>query len=620
MENRVLSSNPRHRILAAIMMTDAVGFSARMSVDEESTLRLIDRDLKLIGELCEAFEGTLLKSTGDGLLVYFVSAVQAVSCALEIQQRLADLNRDPSGIPGLVHRIGIHLGDILVNESDVMGNGVNITARLQTYAKPGGLCISQTIYDVVKARLHLNASFLGPLKLKNIQEPVPAYQVDLLPEDEDAEGQTSLSEATHPVVVTPETTLAAAIVGLQSNTNYPRIKKLIFAACQQVWENDSEVLDQFELKTLLETLRQRYPTLAALRAQLNRIVTGLNRRAFYEAVAATILMQLEPWYRQTMESTQLLGEATAFAPGLAAPRPYEAIALALKVLPDGLRVRKLLYCICHNIWENDSSILENYSLEQLVQQTHSLAPTAQDLKYQLSRIVRRLNRKADYTRLANVVIQQFQGLYVADPESTQLSGPSGGEPLEASTDVTSIEQWPAAAQEMTTLHTSLSVPMVSAGEVMPSPAQPEGLPDRTNLFGLRQEIMRYANPLRAKVLLYSCLHGPFGFSRQDWSVLRGQTLDGLIREIFEYCPTFADLESKLTILSHCLDNAAENVPVAGAIARAMKAYYPPDPPCRDTDQPAAAAPPTPESAAPVGMALPTTLDQIHTALSLPRAG
>ncbi|HEY9736359.1 MAG TPA: adenylate/guanylate cyclase domain-containing protein, partial [Trichocoleus sp.] len=196
MENRVLSSNPRHRILAAIMMTDAVGFSARMSVDEESTLRLIDRDLRLIGELCEAFEGTLLKSTGDGLLVYFVSAVQAVSCGLEIQQRLADLNREPmaiqSGVQGLMHRIGIHLGDILVNESDVMGNGVNIAARLQTYAKPGGLCISQTIYDVVKSRLRLNANFLGPLKLKNIEEPVPSYLVDPRPEDEDAEGVTSL--------------------------------------------------------------------------------------------------------------------------------------------------------------------------------------------------------------------------------------------------------------------------------------------------------------------------------------------------------------------------------------------------------------------------------------------
>ncbi|MBD0334811.1 MAG: adenylate/guanylate cyclase domain-containing protein [Cyanobacteria bacterium Co-bin13] len=619
MENRVLSSNPRHRILAAIMMTDAVGFSARMSVDEESTLRLIDRDLKLIGELCEAFEGTLLKSTGDGLLVYFVSAVQAVSCALEIQQRLSDLNQDQTGIPGLMHRIGIHLGDILVNESDVMGNGVNITARLQTYAKPGGLCISQTIYDVVKARLQLNASFLGPLKLKNIQEPVPAYQVDLLPEDEGADGHTALTDATHPIVVTPEATLALAITGLQSNTHYPRIKKLIFAACQQVWENDTAVLDQFELKSLLETMRQRYPTLAALKAQLNRIVAGLNRRAFYEAVAATVLMQLEPWYRQTMELTQMVGELTALGLAPAAPQPYETIAITLE-LSDALRVRKLLYCICHNIWENDRNILESCSLEQLVRQTHTVAPTAQDLKYQLSRIVKRLNRKAEYTRLANAIIEQFQRLYASEPELTQISTPTGREAIEVSSDVTSIEQFPAAVQDMTTLHASLSVPIISAGEVRPTPVPSVGMADRHNLFGLRQEIMRYANPLRAKVLLYSCLHGPFSFSRQDWSALKSQNLDQLLQEIFDYCPTFADLESKLTILSHCLDNAGENVAVAGAIARAMKAYYPPDPPCSGIDQPPVIAPSPSEAAALPSAVLSAPPDQIQTALSLPRAG
>ncbi|MBD2260090.1 adenylate/guanylate cyclase domain-containing protein [Pseudanabaena sp. FACHB-2040] len=619
MENRVLSSNPRHRILAAIMMTDAVGFSARMSVDEESTLRLIDRDLKLIGELCEAFEGTLLKSTGDGLLVYFVSAVQAVSCALEIQQRLADLNQDQTGVPGLMHRIGIHLGDILVNESDVMGNGVNITARLQTYAKPGGLCISQTIHDVVKARLQLNAAFLGPLKLKNIQEPVPAYQVDPLPENEDAEGHTSLTDATHPIVVTPEATLATAIAGLQSNTHYPRIKKLIFAACQQAWENDTAVLDQFELKALLETLRQRYPTLAALKAQLNRIVAGLNRRAFYEAVAATVLMQIEPWYRQTMELTQMLGEVTALGLAPSAPQPYEAIAVTLETLSDALRVRKLLYCICHNIWENDRSILENYSLEQLVRQTHTVSPTAQDLKYQLSRIVKRLNRKAEYTRLANAIIEQFQRLYASEPELTQISAPVDREAVEVNSEVTSIEQFPAAVQDMTTLHTALSVPIISAGEVRPIPVMPVGLLDRRNLFGLRQEIMRYANPLRAKVLLHSCLHGPFSFSRQDWSALKSQTLDQLLQETFDYCPTFADLESKLTILSHCLDNAGENVAVAGAIARAMKAYYPPDPPCSGTNQPPAVGSQS-EAVAPPSATLPPPPNQIQTALSLPRAG
>ncbi|MGJ3254682.1 MAG: protein kinase domain-containing protein [Elainellaceae cyanobacterium] len=163
--------------LAAIVITDGVAFSARMASDEEHTLSLIHRDLKLMRELCIRFEGQVLKSTGDGLLMYFTSAIQAVSCALEIQKTLIKLASHTSPHNVLVHRIGIHLGDVFLSEADVMGNGVNIAARLQTEAAPWGLCMSQTIYDVVKTRLDVDATYLGPLHLKNIQETVPAYQV-----------------------------------------------------------------------------------------------------------------------------------------------------------------------------------------------------------------------------------------------------------------------------------------------------------------------------------------------------------------------------------------------------------------------------------------------------------
>ena len=140
------------RALAAIVVTDAVGFSARMSVDEETTLQLIDQDLQLMAEQCKAFDGQVLKSTGDGLLMYFVSAVQAVSCAIAIQQAITAQSQDASVDP-LAHRIGVHMGDVFFNNSDVMGNSVNIAARLQTQARPGGICLSKLIYDLVNPRL-----------------------------------------------------------------------------------------------------------------------------------------------------------------------------------------------------------------------------------------------------------------------------------------------------------------------------------------------------------------------------------------------------------------------------------------------------------------------------------
>jgi serine/threonine-protein kinase len=181
------------RALAAIVLTDGVGFSARMSADEELTLRLIHRDLKLMQKLCEEYEGHVLKSTGDGLLMYFVSAVQAVKCSVEIQKALASQAHQRPEHESLSHRIGIHLGDVFLSESDVMGNGVNIAARLQTKAEPGGICISQTVYDVVKTRLPLNTVYLGALHLKNIQETISAHHIPPVHQTSGVSAQTQSS-------------------------------------------------------------------------------------------------------------------------------------------------------------------------------------------------------------------------------------------------------------------------------------------------------------------------------------------------------------------------------------------------------------------------------------------
>lgn len=171
-------SQPR-RTLAAIVVTDVAGFSGLTEKDEDRTLGLVKRDLAAISAACEKFHGRVLKSTGDGLLMTFDSAVQAVACALEVQRAMRDNAKKLPPEQVLRHRIGIHLGDVFFSESDVMGDGVNVAARLQGQADPGGICISQTVYDVVKNRLAITATYLGPRELKNIQEAVPVYQIIL---------------------------------------------------------------------------------------------------------------------------------------------------------------------------------------------------------------------------------------------------------------------------------------------------------------------------------------------------------------------------------------------------------------------------------------------------------
>lgn len=167
------------RQLAVIMFTDAVGYSARMHEQEVATLNRLERDTGLMRRLIEAHAGIVIKSTGDGLMIQFASAVHAITCALEIQRELAA--RTAAGVTSnpLRHRIGVHLGDVFANAGDLMGDGVNIAARLVGEAPPGGIVISQTVFDVVKNKLPLHTVRQGPQQLKNIKDPVVIYRIML---------------------------------------------------------------------------------------------------------------------------------------------------------------------------------------------------------------------------------------------------------------------------------------------------------------------------------------------------------------------------------------------------------------------------------------------------------
>jgi len=169
------SYDPAPRALAAILFTDVAGFSALVGQNEAAALAALARDFKLMTGLVESHGGKIVKNLGDGLLVLFPSAVQATQCALQIQETIAAAPKDD--MPKLAHRIGLHLGDVVMVDGDALGDGVNVAARLQTEADPGGICLSQTIFDTVKGRVQINARFVGELDLKNIVESVRAYKV-----------------------------------------------------------------------------------------------------------------------------------------------------------------------------------------------------------------------------------------------------------------------------------------------------------------------------------------------------------------------------------------------------------------------------------------------------------
>jgi class 3 adenylate cyclase/Ca2+-binding EF-hand superfamily protein len=171
------------RSLAAIMFTDVIDSSRLMGDNEDQMMALLKRDLQLIVDLCQQFEGRVLKSMGDGCLAIFDSGVHAVECAQEIQKYFAEQTRTLPKEEILQHRIGIHLGDVYLTDDDAMGDGVNVAARLQSEAPPGGICISQALYEVVKTRLALQTVYQGPKQLKNIKEAVHLYQLSVSGEE-----------------------------------------------------------------------------------------------------------------------------------------------------------------------------------------------------------------------------------------------------------------------------------------------------------------------------------------------------------------------------------------------------------------------------------------------------
>lgn len=168
---------PDQRLLAAIVFTDVSGFSARVELQERSSLRMLEQDFAVMREFSKELSGTVLKSTGDGLLLYFTSAVHAVTWALKTQRHFAEQARMKPHSEILRHRVGVHVGDVFVRADDVMGDGVNVAARVQAESPPGGICISQTVYDVVKNKMDLHVIRLEPRKLKNIRENVQMYHV-----------------------------------------------------------------------------------------------------------------------------------------------------------------------------------------------------------------------------------------------------------------------------------------------------------------------------------------------------------------------------------------------------------------------------------------------------------
>jgi adenylate cyclase len=211
-----MTDAPLDRKLSAIMFSDIKGYSKMMGENEEKAFALLEEHNAILKPIIAANKGTILKFIGDAILSSYESASHAVRCAVEIQRALAERNKAEG--EKILIRIGIHVGDVVVKDNDVFGDGVNIAARIEPLAEPGGICISQTVYDMVKARPEIQTILLGPKELKNIKEAVNIYRVVVEAEGEEGvRGQglgVSKKDSSKPQTLIPKPALWALAVVL----------------------------------------------------------------------------------------------------------------------------------------------------------------------------------------------------------------------------------------------------------------------------------------------------------------------------------------------------------------------------------------------------------------------
>lgn len=317
--------------------------------------------------------------------------------------------------------------------------------------------------------------------------------------------------------------LDQVIQGLSHDPNLLQLKKLLFYSCRQTWETDPNQLNQYDLNCLVQELGQHRFSLEQLKAHLYRLAKTLSKPADYILIADALVNHLEPLYLETVETQVDEGW-----------QAYVDVAQQLEQEADPQRVRKLLYAACKQTWENDPAVLSQKSLVEMVQELYCLTSTPQSLEAILNNIVDTLNRQVEYRQIAQTIAIACSPLYPSLTESTQI---------------------------------------LSAPAPAPTPALPPVTPSLSTLFDLRLEVMKYANPLRAKVLLFSALHGSVDYTPPLWDRLKIEGLDDLLSHLLRRYPIFAELQTQLPSTARLLPERDIYTHVSDVILRALKPCY-----------------------------------------------
>jgi hypothetical protein len=360
-----------------------------------------------------------------------------------------------------------------------------------------------------------------------------------------------------------------------------RAKKLIFYISQRYWETDPSIIDSYAWEALLQSIYNNNPTIEDLKALLSDAVNSLNRKEIYLKIAQYTLQRMAPLYQEAAVKyeSEIQNEVDEFDGDL-----MERIVENINYHDQATRIKKLIFAVCKQYWENDINVIDMYDLSQIIREIRQLYPTTTKLRKALENIVTTINRQNVYSFIADILVEELADLYRY--ESINLPRDEENEEEEQTILILSEKaKLKPQLAELTKEKEKAGIREdVSPKSDMGTKSVESNFPEEQaiswlttdNLFDLKQEIVQYTNPLRAKIMLFYAVY-QIDIQEQHWSIVRTCSLDDLlVKTLHHYEQNINDIEADMMAIANSRIEGLEpddNIQAVSAIIDCIKRFY-----------------------------------------------
>ncbi len=373
---------------------------------------------------------------------------------------------------------------------------------------------------------------------------------------------------------------------LEQHEQSMRAKKLIFCVCKKYWENDNSVLGTFAFKHLLEEIVELHNNRQQLRYSIFQVVSLLNRKDLYTSISNLIVNIVSPFYQQSEQSEEVTG--FIIPPVIPEETKYNdtfsKVVERLQNDRNSLRIKKIILYVCRQKWVNDPLILNSFDFNELIKDLKDKYNSLSKLENGLFEVVNTLNRKDVYSLVAKTIINEIEVLYntqttqsntITNSQNSKIKRRPASQETVIDSDFTLDYGTPTVRKKTKRIvpeSFSKTYIVENPEEIQQQIIQAVKEDANYDVFTVRQELMKYGNPLRAKILLFSLLHHTFNNSSNDWALLNTCILDDLMYKAYTEFRDLKVLEEKLSKIANLMKDNDEYIQSVNAIIEALQSF------------------------------------------------